>query len=283
MPYCPRSSLPAQVLLWLANHLAPHLPPRPARPRGRPPLPLEIRLDAVGAVLLDGLSYRRAARMVGIGKTAVGDSLDLLLGKLAELGICQPDGTFITNLDDLATHLAEMTTAGEAVVVDGLATRVQRPASWTNQKVLYDAKRRAHTAQGLVVTTIAGDLLWCDGGWPGSAQEHELLGLSGIQAVLETTGVTVLLDRGFRALTRPRAAWWDPIGNRQARHQRTEAERAYNRTHASLRALVEHAIGHLANGWALRRWRGLLWRTRQVFRATAALVSLGRWLHRIPT
>jgi hypothetical protein len=38
-------------------------------------------LDAVAAVLLDGLSYRRAGQAVGISKTEVGDSLDLLLMK----------------------------------------------------------------------------------------------------------------------------------------------------------------------------------------------------------
>jgi hypothetical protein len=42
--------------------------------------------------------------------------------------------------------------------------------SWANQKVLYDAKRHAHTAQGLAISTIHGDLLWLDGGWPGSWQ-----------------------------------------------------------------------------------------------------------------
>ncbi len=78
--------------------------------------------------------------MVGICKSEVGDSLDLLLGELVALGVCQPDGTFITSLDDLRRHLAEMTVTGEPVLVDGLATRVQRPAGWGNQKVLYDAK-----------------------------------------------------------------------------------------------------------------------------------------------
>jgi hypothetical protein len=65
---------------------------------------------------------------------------------VAALGYCQPDGTFITSLDDLRHWLAEMACAGEAVVVDGLATRVQRPRGWANQKVLYDAKRHTHTA-----------------------------------------------------------------------------------------------------------------------------------------
>jgi hypothetical protein len=111
--YCPRSSLPAKALVWLASRLAYLTPPRPPGKGGTPPLLLEVRLDAVGAVLLDGLSYRRAGRMVGISKTEVGDSLDLLLGELAALGFCQPDGTFITSLNDLGQWLAEMAEVGE--------------------------------------------------------------------------------------------------------------------------------------------------------------------------
>jgi hypothetical protein len=167
LSYGPRSSLPVEVLAWLVGRLAHLAPPRPPGRGGTRPLAMEVRLDAVAAVLLDGLSYRRAGRMVGISKTEVGESMDLLLGPLADLGFCQPDGTFITTLDDLRALLAEMAQTGEAVVVDGLATRVQRPAGWGNQKVLYDAKRHAHTAQGLAVSTIWGDLLWMDGGWAG--------------------------------------------------------------------------------------------------------------------
>jgi hypothetical protein len=125
--YCPRSSLPAAVLAWLAARLDHLLPSRPPGQGGTPPLSLEVRLDAVAAVLLDGLSYRRAGRMVGISKTEAGDSLDLLLGPLGDLGFCQPDGTFITTLDQLRQWLVEMAAADEVVMVDGLATRVQRP------------------------------------------------------------------------------------------------------------------------------------------------------------
>jgi hypothetical protein len=164
LSYCPRSSLPAPVLAWLAARLAHLLPPRPPGQGGTPPLSLEVRLDAVAAVLLDGLSYRRAGRAVGISKTEVGDSLDLLLAELAAIGYCQPDGTFITTLEELRQWLGEMAEVGEAVCLDGLATRVQRPRSWANQKVVYDPKRHTHTAQGLSVSTIWGDLLWVDGG-----------------------------------------------------------------------------------------------------------------------
>ena len=147
---------------FVAARRGPHLPGRPPGPPaatrppgvgGNPPLALEVRLDAAAAVLLDGLSYRRAGRMVGISKTEVGDSMDVLLAGLAALGYCQPDGTVITALADLRERLGEMTRTGEAVLVDGLVTRAQRPRGWANQKVWYDTKRHAHTAQGLAVST----------------------------------------------------------------------------------------------------------------------------------
>jgi DDE superfamily endonuclease len=283
LSYCPRSSLPVNVLAWLAGRLAHLLPSRPPTVGGNPPLALEIRLDAVAAVILDGLSYRRAARVVGISKTEVGDSMDLLLPRLAALGFCQPDGTFVATLADLGDRLTEMTQTGEAVCVDGLATRVQRPRSWANQKILYDAKRHAHTAQGVAVSTIHGDLLWCDGGWPGSCHEQELLQLAGLDQLLDATGVASLLDRGFRGLAKAREHWHAPVGDRRTKDRLTDAQRAFNRVQAELRALVEQSIAHLAGAWALRRWRGLLYRVRDVYRAAGALICLGRWLHRVPT
>jgi hypothetical protein len=281
MSYCPRSSLSAAGLAWLVERFS-HLRPRPPGRGGRTPLPLEVRLDAVAAVVLDGLSYRRAGRAVGISKTEVGDSMDLLLGELATVGVCQPDGTFITSMDQLRERLVEMAETGEAVCVDGLAVRVQRPAEWGNQKVVYDTKRHAHTAQGVAVSTVWGDLLWVDGGWPGSCHEHELLELSGVREVLEVTDVAALVDRGFRGMARNREHWHAPVGDRRTKDRLTEQQRTYNRLQAGLRALVEQSISHLSNAWALRRWRGLLYRVRDVYRAAAALVSLGRWLHRVP-
>jgi DDE superfamily endonuclease len=272
----------AAVLAWLASRLAHLLPSRPPGQGGTPPLCLEVRLDAVAAVLLDGLSYRRVGRMVGISKTEVGDSMDLLLGPLAALGYCQPDGTFITSLDDLRELLAEMAEVGEAVCVDGLATRVQRPREWANQKVLYD-KRHLHTAQGVAVSTIHGDLLWCDGGWPGSCHEHELIELAGLDGALDGVEVASLLDRGFRGWPRRASTGMRWSGTGRTKDRLTDGQRAFNRLQAGLRALVEQAIAHLANAWALRRWRGLLYRIQDVFRAAGALICLGRWLHRIPT
>ena len=149
--------------------------------------------------------------------------------------------------------------------------------------MLYDAKRHTHTAQGLALSTIHGDLLWCDGGWPGGCHEHELVALSGLDQVLDAAGVATMLDRGFRGMAKAREHWHAPVGDRRTKDRLSDGQRAYNRLQAGLRALVEQAIGHLANAWALRRWRGLLHRVRDVFRAAGALICLGRWLHRVPT
>jgi hypothetical protein len=40
------------------------------------------------------------------------------------------------------------------------------PGGWANPEGLDDAKRHAHTAQGLAISTIHGDLLWLDGQLP---------------------------------------------------------------------------------------------------------------------
>jgi hypothetical protein len=100
--------------------------------------------------------------------------------------------------------------------------------------------------------------------------------------VLDEVEVAGLLDRGFRGMAKAREHWHTPVGDRRTKDRLTGQQRAFNRVQAGLRALVEQAIGHLATAWSLRRWRGLLYRVREVFRAAGALVCLGRWLHRVP-
>jgi hypothetical protein len=170
-----------------------------------------------------------------------------------------------------------MAAAGEAVVVDGLATRVQRPAGWANQKVLYDAKRHAHTAQGVVVSTGWGDLLWCDGGWPGSCHEHELIELSGLGEVLDAAGVASLLDRG--------SGGWPRGGSTGTHRSGTAGPGIGSSTPSAGSTGCRRGCGRRwsSRSPTLRRWRGLLYRVRAVYRAAGALVCLGRWLHRLRT
>ncbi len=90
-------------------------------------------------------------------------------------------------------------------------------------------------------------------GWPGSCHEHELIKLAGLDHLLDDAEVASLLDRGFRGLAKGREHRHASIGDRRTRDRLTDAERAFNRVQAGLRALVEQSIAHLAGAWAPRR------------------------------
>jgi hypothetical protein len=68
--------------------------------------------------------------------------------------------------------------------------------------------------------------------------------------------------------------------DRRIKDRLTDQRRVFNRVQAGRRALVEQSIAHLGDAWALRRRRGL-YRLRDVYRAAAALICLGRWIHRV--
>jgi hypothetical protein len=68
-----------------------------------------------------------------------------------------------------------------------------------------------------------------------------------------------------RDMARARQHEHAPVGGRRTIDRLTDAQRAFNRLQAGLLALVEQSIAHLAGAWALRRWRGLLYRVRDVF------------------
>jgi hypothetical protein len=106
--------------------------------------------------------------------------------------------------------------------------------------------------------------------------------LAGLAGVLDDVEVASLLDRGFRGMARTREHWHAPVGDRRTIDRLSDAQRTHNRLQAGLRVLVEQSIAHLAGAWALRRWRGLRYRVRDVYRAAGALICLGRWLHRVP-
>jgi hypothetical protein len=67
---------------------------------------------------------------------------------------------------------------------------------------------------------------------------------------LRESEVASLLDRGFHGLAKVREHWHAPVGDRRTKDRLSDAQRRFNRMQAGLRA--------------------------------AALICLGRWLHRVP-
>jgi hypothetical protein len=234
-------------------------------------------------VVIDGLSYRSASRVLSISKTEVGDSLALLTAPIGEIGICQPDGTFITNYEDLSRELADMAYNGEVACLDGAGIRTQRPGQWANSYQMYDAHHHQCGVHAVVLCNIYGDLLWVDGGIPGRAHELDVVERLGLARVLAETRVLVLADRGYRGLDRRAGVTLvAPKGQWTRRHVLGAEVREFNRLQGALRSCVERAVAHLANASAFRYWHGRIARVRAVIRAIGVVVSLSRWMQRVP-
>ena len=221
--------------------------------------------------------------MVAISKTQVGDCLDLLLVRWPRWGIASPTARSSGALQGLRERLVEMAATGEAVVVDGLATRVQRPRGWTSQQVLYDAKRHAHTAQAWRCRPCTATCCGRTAAGRAAVMSRRCRRCQGWMGCWTPPAWPPSSTAGFRGMAKGGEHWHAPVGRPAPKDRLSDGQRAFNRVPAGLRALVEQAIGHLASAWALRRWRGLLYRVGDVFRAAGALVRLGRWLHRVPT
>jgi hypothetical protein len=171
----------------------PGAPTRPPGWGGTPPLSLEVRLDAVGAVVLDGLSYRRLGGWLGSPRPSSAIASRRCWARSPRSGL--PARRHLRHQPGRAAATLDRDGHHRRGDLGGRACHPgQRPRSWFNQKVIYDAK--GHTAQGLTVTTIHGELLWCDSRWPGSCDEHELLALSG----------------SARCWTPPRSSPWSTAG-----------------------------------------------------------------------
>jgi hypothetical protein len=211
----PRASLPAAVLAWLAARLVHPGAIPSARYRRHRPLSLESAWTRsprccwmgcrTGAPAVWSASPRPRWRQPG-----------LAAWRACRGGFCQPDGTFITTLDDPAPLAWELAAAGEAVCVDGLATRAQRPAAGPTRRCCTTPNATSTppkawrsppsgatrcgwwTAAGRAAATSTNSLNWAD--WAGAGR-----GRGGQPA-----------GPWFRGLAKTHQHWHSPVGDRAA-------------------------------------------------------------------
>src|SRR6266542_4526216 len=165
LSYCPRSSLPAEVLGWLAARLAHLTPPRRPGQGGTRPLSLEVRLDAVAAVLLDGLSYRRAGRMSASPRPRSATAWTCCWARWPTSASANPTGASLPAWPTCANCLGRWPAPARPSWWTGWPPGCSAPGPGPTSRCSCDAKRHTHTAQGLALSTVWGDLLWVDGGW----------------------------------------------------------------------------------------------------------------------
>ncbi|WP_158550749.1 transposase family protein [Geodermatophilus sp. TF02-6] len=188
-------------LLW---YLIAVLGPRwrgehPQRRRGRRRASFVDLLAGTLVYLRQSTSFRAAAAAAHLPRSTLHDAFGPIVAMIAELGICQADGTLLRE-EDLQQWCAEMAEHGELVLLDGTATRCPRPgASWAAQKPMWDAKHRCHATNTETLTTEHGDLLAVHGGWPGSVPEADQARHSSFIGAVLASEVAIVTDAGFRS------------------------------------------------------------------------------------
>lgn len=128
---------------------------------------------------------------------------------------------------------------GHLLLVDGTFVPTgNRPAS-DQERANFSGKHRAQCLSLQIAATSDGQLLAVSDPAPGSRHDAKALELCGWKTTLDQVDVDWIADTAYIATTAR-----TPIKKSPGR-ERIDWEREYNRTVASLRAPVEHAIAHL--------------------------------------
>ena len=116
-------NLPRHLLQYLAQQLRPDwLQHHPNKPTGRPRVSFLTLLLGTLYYLRDHHTLDAAAAHVHISKGTLAEAYKEIVALIANLGICQADGTLLTP-DLLEAWLSEMAAAGEIALVDGTDTQ----------------------------------------------------------------------------------------------------------------------------------------------------------------
>ncbi|MEV4591293.1 transposase family protein, partial [Streptomyces chartreusis] len=181
-----------------------------------------------------GHTYAQLAAGFGIGTTTayryVTEAVDLLA--------------------DLAPTLADAirTASTKAfVILDGTLLPIDRIAA---DRPFYSGKHKKHGMNVQVLTDPFGQLLWASPTLPGAVHDIRAAREHGIVDALAEAGVKCWADKAYRGAggTVRTPCWgrWDTL---------SAGQKAVNRSHAKIRALIEQAMATLKTWRLLRKLR----------------------------
>ncbi|MFD8525651.1 transposase family protein [Streptomyces capillispiralis] len=173
----------------------------------------------------------------------------------------------------LAPALAEAARTASTkafVLLDGTLLPIDRIAA---DRPFSSGRHKKHGRNVQILAGPSGRLLWASSALPGAVHDVWAAREHGIIAVLAEAGVPCWADKGYRGagstVRIPYRGRWETL---------SRGQKAVNRSHAEIRALVEQAVATLKSWRLLRKLRCSTTRVTNLVRAVLALhlASSGR-------
>ncbi len=133
------------------------------------------------------------------------------------------------------------------LILDGTLLPIDRIAA---DRPFYSGKHKKHGMNVQVLADPFGRLLWASPALPGAVHDVRAAREHGIVDALAEVGIKCLADKGYRGaggtIRIPYWGRWETL---------SAGQKAVNRSHAKIRALVEQAIATLKTWRLLRKLR----------------------------
>ncbi len=150
------------------------------------------------------------------------------------------------------------------LVLDGTLLPIDRIAA---DRPFYSGKHQKHGMNVQVLADPFGRLLWASPALPGAVHDVRAAREHGIVDALTEAGIKCWADKGYRGVggTVRILCWgrWETL---------SAGQKAVNRSHAKIRALVERAIATRKSWWLLRKLRCS---TTRITKLVQAVLTLG--------
>ncbi|MBW8707000.1 hypothetical protein MBT84_46630 [Streptomyces sp. MBT84] len=166
----------------------------------------------------------------------------------------------------LAPSLADAVRAASAkafVILDGTLLSIDRVAA---DRPFYSGKHKKHGMNVQVIADPFGRLLWASPALPGAVHDVRAAREHGIVDALAKADIKCWADKGYRGaggmVRTPCWGRWETL---------SAGQKAVNRSHAKIRALVEQAIATLKAWRLLRKLRCSTTRITELVQAVLTL------------
>jgi hypothetical protein len=175
----------------------------------------------------------------------------------------------IRNIEELFEYFPET----KDVFIDGVERPTQRPKKPKKQKRQYSGKKKRHTRKNIVMTDEKKRILYLSATKDGKIHDYKQLKKTDVLKRIPRH-ITIWVDKGFTGITKEVDNNQVQIPHKKPRKgQLSEEQKQDNKLMASVRILVEHAIGGVKRFGCVSQ----ICRNRQGFDDRMMAICSGLW------